>query len=52
MPVLCAHLEYPRENPSLSPFTKGRRTIVQGLLSPFYKGGLRGFFTKVEKECV
>jgi hypothetical protein len=32
----------PTQNPSLSPFTKGRRLVVQKVLSPFSKGGLRG----------
>jgi len=37
-------------NPSLSPFNKGRRPIVQKVLSPFEKGGLRGIFVRVFKR--
>jgi len=34
------------KNPSHSPFTKGRRPFVQGVFSPFAKGGLKGDFQR------
>jgi hypothetical protein len=37
----------PLRNPSHSPFTKGRRTIVQEVLSPFEKEGLKGDFQRL-----